>query len=139
LLYYLGGFLILVASLWLLFTPTNGPAPTEMTLLVVLLPVLAIAQLFTAYGLRKLKSWARISTGFISGIGLIGFPTGTLINAYILYLVFSAKGRMVFSEEYREVIAQTPHIKYKTSTIVWILLFILLAFIALGIGVALIG
>jgi len=46
---------------------------------------------------------------------------------------------MVFSEEYREVIAQTPHIKYKTSTIVWILLFILLAFIALGIGVALIG
>jgi hypothetical protein len=40
---------------------------------------------------------------------------------------------MVFSEEYQTIIAQTPHIKYRTSILVWILLFIVL----LAIGAAL--
>ena len=40
---------------------------------------------------------------------------------------------MVFSDEYRSIIDQTPHIKYKTSIIVWIFLFILLALIGFGI------
>ena len=40
---------------------------------------------------------------------------------------------MVFSDEYRAVIEQTPHIKYRTSIIVWIVLGLLLLLIAIGI------
>jgi hypothetical protein len=40
---------------------------------------------------------------------------------------------MVFSDEYHEIIAQTPHIKYRTSIIVKIFLFFLLALIAFGV------
>ena len=80
-----------------------------------------------------MKKWARIPTGILSGIGLLAFPIGTLINAYVLYLIFSAKGKMVFSDEYRAVIEQTPHIKYRTSIIVWIVLGLLLLLIAFGI------
>jgi hypothetical protein len=49
-----------------------------------------------------------------------------LINGYILYLVFSEKGRRVFSPEYQEIIRQTPHVKYQTSIIVKIFVGLLL-------------
>lgn len=85
---------------------------------------------------RKLKSWARIPTAILSGIGLLGFPVGTLINGYILYLVFSRKGVTVFSDDYKRVIAETPHIKYRTSIVVWIILGWLVALILFGVFAA---
>ena len=54
------------------------------------------------------------------------------INGCVLYLIFSAKGKMVFSDEYRAVIEQTPDIKYRTSVIVWIVLGLILVIIAFG-------
>lgn len=132
LLYFLGAFFFLIATLFVLQAQT-GSGSVESTFLSLCLPILGLLQLFTAYGLRKLKSWARIPTGLISGIGLLSFPIGTLINAYILYLIFSAKGKMVFSDDYRSIIDQTPHIKYKTSAVVWVLLFILLAIFSVAI------
>ncbi|MCA9034962.1 MAG: hypothetical protein KDA91_07530 [Planctomycetaceae bacterium] len=88
---------------------------------------------FLAYGLQRLRPWARIPTAILSGIGLLSFPIGTLINGYILYLVLSAKGRMVFSQQYREVIQQTPHIQYRTSRVLLFVLFVFIAIIALGV------
>jgi hypothetical protein len=55
---------------------------------------------------------------------------GTLINGYILYLLLSAKWEMVFSAEYRDIIDATPHIKYRTSILIWMLLGIIVAAIA---------
>ena len=94
--------------------------------------VLGAGQIWVGVGLRRLRKWARIPTGILSGLGLLGFPLGTIINAYILYLVFCQKGKTVFSEEYQIVVEQTPHLKYRTSIIVWILLALVLAFIALA-------
>ena len=85
-------------------------------------------------GMRKLARWVRIPVGLLSVVGLLNFPFGTLINAYILYLVFGAKGNVVFSPEYQEVIRRTPHVKYKTSPVVVVLLVILLAFLAIAIA-----
>jgi hypothetical protein len=103
----------------------------------LLLLGLGFAQGFIGFGLNKLKSWARISAALFAGVGLLAFPIGTLINGYILYLLLSAKGKMVFSDEYREIIEQTPEIKYKTSKVLWFFLFLLLGLIGLGIVVAL--
>jgi Trk-type K+ transport system membrane component len=94
---------------------------------------LGLLQGFVAVGLRRLQNWARIVAAVLSVIGLLGFPIGTLISAYFLYLLLSEKGRIVCSDEYKQVIAQTPHIVYKTSIIVWILLILLLALIGFGI------
>lgn len=94
---------------------------------------LGVGQFIVGTGLRKLRKWARIPTGILSGFGLLGFPIGTLINAYILYLVFSRKGKMVFSDEYKEIVEQTPHIRYRTSIVVWIVLGIVVALCAFGI------
>lgn len=132
-LYMIGGVLCLAASGLFLFV-RQGPG-TEIggMFMFILLPVIGIVQFATAFGLRGLQGWARIPTGLFSGLGLLSFPVGTLINGYILYLIFSAKGSMVFSEDYREIMAQTPHIKYRTSIIVKIVLFLLLALITTGV------
>ncbi len=133
----IGGVLCLAASGLFLFAPVD--VATDMDGMLILLPVIGIVQFVTAFGLRGLQRWARIPTGLFSALGLLGFPLGTFINGYILYLVFSAKGSMVFSEDYSEIIAQTPHIKYRTSIIVKIFLFLLLAVITFGVVAMLIS
>lgn len=85
-------------------------------------------------GLRGLKGWGRIISTIMSVVGLIGFPIGTLISGYILYLLWGKKGRVIFSPEYQAVIAATPHVKYKTSIVVWILLGLVVVLILAGIG-----
>ena len=120
-LYYLGGGLLILAALGSVLGASSGGDTAVSAIVGVILLVLGAAQIWTAYGLRRLQSWARVPVGIMSGLGLLGFPLGTLINGYILYLIFSQKGVVVFSPEYRAVIAQTPHIKYRMSALVWIL------------------
>ncbi|MEM7144696.1 MAG: hypothetical protein AAF591_06150 [Verrucomicrobiota bacterium] len=137
LLYWLGGVIVILAGVGGIFDDREEMSSRIITASIFLL--LGVLQLLTGSALRKLRKWARIPVGIISGIGLIGFPLGTIINAYILYLVFCKKGGMVFSDEYKEVIAATPHIKYKTSIIVWILLGILLLLLGLALVFAVFG
>lgn len=110
-----------------------GRRDAEVALVIaVVVLVLGIGQGAVGFGLRRLRSWTRIPVGVLSGIGLIAVPLGTIINGYILYLIFSEKGNRVFSPEYQEIIRQTPHIKYRTSIIVKIFLGLLLAVIGLA-------
>jgi hypothetical protein len=139
LLYYLGGAIVLcVGGLTLLrfFSASGGSDRASAVLVSGFLLALGAVQLWVGTGLRRLRKWARIPTGVLSGIGLLGFPLGTLINAYVLYLVFSQKGKMVFSDEYQAVIQQTPHIKYRTSMVVWILFVLLVLIIGVAIFAA---
>ena len=90
------------------------------------------AQMWTGLRVRKLNKRSRLMVGILSGLGLLGFPIGTAINGYILYLVFGKKGKIVFSDEYKEAILATPHIKYRTSAFVWVLVGILVLVVLLG-------
>lgn len=87
---------------------------------------LAILLLGLGFGLRRLNPYARIVSAVLAGIGLIGFPVGTLINGYILWLLFSRKGKRVFSEEYRRIRAETPHIRCRTPVWFWLLVALLI-------------
>jgi hypothetical protein len=131
-LYYLGAILMIIAGICTAFSHEEI-APAGRFFVVAFLIGLSIFQIWVGRGLRKLKSWARIVTGIWSGIGLLGFPLGTLVNAYILYLILCKKGSTVFSSDYKQVIAATPHIKYKTHILIWIFLLILITFLLLGI------
>ncbi len=136
-LYYLGGTFLILAGLGgvvVAFAPGSGQSGVGI-LVSLLFLLLAVCQFIVGRGLRQLRPWARTPTAILSGIGLLGFPLGTLINGYIMYLVLSDKGRKIMSEDYARVVEQTPHIKYKTSIVVWIFLGLLLLLIV----VALIG
>lgn len=100
---------------------------------LLLFGALTWLQLWSALGLRKLDPKIRMPATIVALFGLIGFPIGTLISCYFLWLLHSKKGKVVFSPEYREVIDQTPHIKYKTSIIVWVFLALVLVLLFLGI------
>ena len=122
--------------------PGEMPSATMGLFLIVFgvfVLILSVVQLFAAVGLRKLAFWSKIPCSIIAGIGLLVIPVGTLISAYVLYLIWSEKGKMVFSPEYKDVIQQTPHIKYKTSIFVWIFVGILMALILFGITAAVFG
>lgn len=150
-LYTLGGILGIIGSLFYVATgvfiiagglpaqPANQNAPVPNTnpaaagLVVALLGLvflaISIVQLLGGRAMQTLNPRGKVLAIIISAIGLLGFPCGTLISAYLLYLLLSAKGEMVFSDRYKEIIQATPHIKYKTSIIVWIFLFLLIAVI----------
>lgn len=96
--------------------------------------LLSIAFIALSFGFKKLSPWARIAGTVLSSLGLLAFPVGTLINVYILYLLLCEKGKMVFSGEYKTIIQQTPHLKSKTSIIVWALLGILLVLLLVGLA-----
>lgn len=88
--------------------------------------MLGTVQAATGYGLRRLQRWSRPIAIVFSILGLFAFPLGTIISGYILYLLLSHKGGIVFSDHYHQVIARTPEIKYKSSFLVLLLLAILI-------------
>ncbi|RYD33796.1 MAG: hypothetical protein EOP87_10375 [Verrucomicrobiaceae bacterium] len=99
---------------------------------LILPGALAILLFFGGRGLRKLTPWGRVIGIVIGVIGLAAIPVGTVLGIYILFLLLSKKGRLVFSPGYKEVITATPQVKYKTSPVVWVVLglFILLLLLA---------
>lgn len=135
-LYFVGGGMLVLAGV----TSTVAAMRESLVSMVpaLFLLLLGAVQIWTGAGLRSLLPWSRIVSGVISGIGLLGFPLGTLVNGYILYLLFCRKGATVFSPAYRQVILATPHIKYRTSMVVWVLLGIVILLFVAGIAAVLI-
>ena len=109
------------------------------TLVGVIFLAIAVAQLFAGRSMQTLNPSGKILAIVVAAIGMLQFPCGTLISGYLLYLLVSAKGRTVFSSAYKEVMQATPHIRYRTSIIVWIFLFILIGVLLLGVLAAIFG
>jgi hypothetical protein len=122
-LYYLGSVLTIVGGVASMFGAQFDP------LMAAIFIAVGVGGLFAGYGVRALRRWGRVVGCILSALGLLGFPVGTLVNGYILYLFLSKKGRTIFAPEYQEVIAATPHVKYRTSIVVWIFLALLIALV----------
>ncbi len=130
-LYIVAGCLFGISGCTVAFDPETSRRHQFAPLYGLLGLTFALTLISTGMGLRKLRPWSRTLSGVIAGVGLLIFPVGTLVNGLVLYLLFSDKGSMVFSDLYRRVIAATPHLKYRTPILIWILLgLVLLLFIA---------
>ncbi|TVQ04446.1 MAG: hypothetical protein EA381_00375 [Planctomycetaceae bacterium] len=133
-LYLLGGVIVTIAGAGMaisLIASVNNAPPEGIAFglgIGVAYFVMGIFQSWVGIGLRKLNPPARIGGIVLSCIGLLAIPIGTLISGYFLYLLASSKGQYVFSPEYTRIRKATPHIVYKTSIWVWVVLalFILL-------------
>ena len=117
-------FLISTAvSLLMIFGFLFGQIIT--TLDAVVYGVTGIAGLVLGIGLRRLDARVRIPSAVFCGFGLLWVPIGTVVNAYFIYLLLCAKGRTVFSENYKHVIEQTPHVRHRTSVFIWVVFLVL--------------
>jgi len=130
LLYFLAAFFLGLAGIVALLDWKS--LEWSLVLVGALCLVLSVAYIFTGRWLRRLDSRAITPTTILAAIGLIGFPIGTLINGYILYLIHSHKGHVVFSTDYKTVIEATPHIRSGTSAVIWIVLILILAIVILA-------
>lgn len=139
-LYVLGGVLLLIGGVGLGISSIGmlmSSAKHEPTMILLLIPLylgLGVLQLLTGLAIRRFKPWARIVGIVFSAIGLLGFPLGTIISGYFLYLLAGRKGATIFSPQYQLIIEQTPGMKYKTSLLVKVLLVIFILLIVVGIG-----
>lgn len=124
LLYWLGGLAIVAAAaMSVIASVTTSETGVHELLISVTLLALGVFQFLVGNGLRKFQRFARICAGVISALGLLAFPVGTLINVLILGTLFRKKSRMIFSEPYKEIIAATPHVKYKSSSLFRIVVY----------------
>lgn len=138
LLYYLGTLGLGIAAVGQIMTFDSMQVGLSF-LLVALFAGLAWLYYWIGTGLRKLNKNVSIVAGLFALLGLLSFPVGTIINGYILYLLFSEKGKLVFSEEYHQVIEATPHIKYRTPVIIWIFLALLILVIGAAVVIPVIN
>jgi len=127
LLYYLGAIGVTLVGAAGLVAGRGAGTSVGISLLLV---GLGVGYVFAGWGVRALRPWGRIVGIALACFGLLGFPVGTVINGYILYLFLSKKGRTIYSPEYLDVIAATPHVKYRTSIIVWIFLALVVLLVA---------
>ena len=128
-LYLLSAVIALIAGIASFFQDEHTSA-----LVGAVLVVLGLCQGWVGGKLRKLDPVAKGPATLLACLGLLAIPLGTIINAYFLYLLHSAKGKVVFSPEYRSVIAATPHIRYRMSIVVWILIGIVVLVLLLAIA-----
>ncbi len=138
---YIGGvaFCFLGGGLLLSNTLYRSSAVGAGTLFAVAAVYLAIGilSIIVGFGIRRLRPWARVVSVILSAIGLLEIPIGTVINAYILYLLVSRKGQLIFTAQYAQIIAATPHVRYRSFLVLWVLLGVLGVLILLAAGTAL--
>jgi hypothetical protein len=87
----------------------SGDAEATATLgiigvfLVGLMAVLSLPALLCGWGLLKLRPWSRILGIVLSAIQLPGFPVGTLVGAYGLWVLLNDESRLLLESGGRGV------------------------------------
>ena len=143
-LYYIIAFFILIAGVIMVVGAVgsigqgveNAALVTGMAAFYI---VFGAIMFWIGRGYRQLRRWVRIPGTIFAVLGLLSIPIGTLINGYILYLIYSQKGRTIFSDEYQEIREATPEVKYKTSMLVWVFLAILILLLIAAVVVPFFG
>lgn len=144
---YIGATLLVAGGVALMFggLPHAGGGVPFAGLVVGLCLGLGAVSFAVGRGLRTFRPWARVVAMISAGLGVlsvfragIGAPIGAVINAYILYLLLSRKGRRIFESDYPAIVAATPDVKNKTSVVVWVALglLVLLILVLVGVGMA---
>lgn len=131
----LGGFLAIPASMLLLLMTAAGEQ-LDAEGLGFAVGVLGIGTLSLVSGflLRKLSPRARVPATIVAALGLLQVPVGTVINGWLLVLMYGAKGRRVLSDEYQEIVLATPHVKHRTSPAVWVVVAMMVGGLLLGLA-----
>ncbi len=136
--YILCAVAAVIATVYVLATGLNGAAAVAALIYAIGYFVVGLLIGFVASGLYKLNDVGRIGGAIFAVLSLCAIPLGTILGAYLLYLLFSEKGNVIFSSTYRSVVKQTRDIRPYTPVFVWVV-FALIALSILILAFALLA
>jgi hypothetical protein len=82
--------------------PDEAPLIISLVPILLLLSIMSIPHLIGAIGLLKWKSWGRILVIIYSCIYLIGFPIGTAIGVYSLWILLKKESVDLINNQNRQ-------------------------------------
>jgi hypothetical protein len=150
----LGGIFLTLGAVLIVSGVGNNPGATTPlpTWVATLYGILGPVSIVLGVGLQRLQPWARWTQVVLAVLGMLGGVVNTivtirtqpqlseligcfavvgfLINGCYLYLLLSPKATMIFSSQYKEIIAKTPHIRCRTSLLVKIFVGLFLFLVA---------
>ncbi len=146
---YLGGFLAIFCSIGFAVTGYEMVYATELRneyakrpdaqttgyilwFVGALTVVFSSFQIWTAYGVSRLRPYARKCAIAVCAVWLLWFFIGTIVAVYMLNILATDTGRYLFSPQYKEVIEQTKEMKSGSSWIVMGLVFLVIT-VAVGV------
>lgn len=88
---------------------------------------LGLAELIIGVGLGDLKPWSPKAAKVFAVFTIINFPVGTLISIYTLWVLSRPQCKVIFSQEYKEIIAKTCHVRITIPAHAWIILIVAVA------------
>jgi hypothetical protein len=145
-----GGLLVLAAYVWIAIFGMQAVSLRFVLfyqLVFPLLVVVGVCSIAAGAALLRLSRWGRVAALVLSCVGFLlaarsatfGFrvaPLGVLISACFLFVLLAPKGRRLFAADYTDVVVATPHVQYRTSSLLWVLLAIVVGtsvvFVAAG-------
>ncbi len=81
--------------------------------------VIGLWQFQTGQGLRKLSHSARLNATFLN---IFNIPIG--VGVWFFILAWSSKANLIFSDHYKQIVAQTPQFRRHITLTTWILIFL---------------
>src|SRR5687767_12236397 len=66
------------------------------TIIAVSIAILSLPNILAGWGLKNRKEWARILTIILSILNLFGFPIGTAIGGYALWVLLNEQSKAYF-------------------------------------------
>jgi hypothetical protein len=104
----LGGiFMLTIANTILLFVPQTGNAPPPIPIGVMrvffsaiafFILIKALVGLFAGWGLLQRQSWARVLTIILSFFAVLGFPLGTTLGVFSLWVLLPAHSEREYAQ-----------------------------------------
>ena len=64
--------------------------------LAVALTVSSVPALFCGWGLLRYRRWARLLGIILGALSLLGFPFGTIVGVYVLWVLLSTRSEPLF-------------------------------------------
>lgn len=130
----LGGLLVsigLIGAASLALAASDNLEPLSALFLVAVV-LASFWQIYTGIQLRRMKPSARTPAAIACGLWILFLPVGTILGGVSLWYILRPAASFVFSEEYAEVIRNTPEVGASTSIAGWSLLMVVLSVIGLA-------
>jgi len=94
-------------------------------------------QIKVGIGVRRFQTWSRIPACMYGVFYFVLLLTvnlplalviGLSLSTYVIAMIYGERGQTVFSDYYKQIIIDTPHIKCRTSILAWIMLVLIVGF-----------